>query len=345
MRIAYIGPNWGTSRHRADALQRLGHNVGLVDPWDCLGHSQWVGRWIHHAGAVGVHLVIDEPLFRQVRQSKPELVWVNQGEFLGPKLLQRLRTLSVPIVNYTNDDPFGGYQNGRRFRPYLKALPYYDLVAVVRELNVREAIDHGARRAVRVFMSADEVAHHPRETTPEDRRRYASEVAFVGTWTPERGSFMAELIRLGLPLSIWGDRWHKAREWPKLKPHWRGPGLHDERYATVILSAKVLLGLLSKANRDLHTQRSMEIPALGAVLCAERTSEHLSLYDEGVEAVFWSTPEECAAACRHLLANDAYRHSVARRGRERLQRNGHYNEQVLAAILRQVVGRVAESIR
>src|SRR5919106_5379148 len=332
MRISYIGRNSGTSRHRADALRRLGHVVTLVDPWDYLGSSRWVGRWLQHAGALGVPLVIDDRIFRRVRLSEPELVWIDQGAFLGPGLLRRLRSLAAPIVNYTSDDPFGG-RDGLRFRLYLKAIPYPDVITVVREVNVREARDRGARNVMRVWKSADEVAHRPRALGPDERRRYASDVAFVGTWMPERGPFIAELLRLGVPISLWGDRWHKAPEWPTLKPHWRGPGLHDERYASVILAAKVALGLLSRVNRDLHTTRSMEIPALGAALCAGRTSEPLSLYEDGVEAVFWSTAEECAAACRRLLADDAYRQSVARRGRERLHRNGHYNEQVLAAIL------------
>src|SRR5919106_656231 len=332
MRISYIGPNSGTSRHRADALRRLGHAVSLVDPWSYLGRSRWGGRWLHHAGALGVPLLIDRPIFRRVRESEPDLVWIDQGAFLGPGLLQRLRSLSAPIVNYTIDDPFGG-RDGLRFRLYRQAIPYYDLMAVVREVNVREARDRGARNVVRVWRSADEVAHCPRALAPDERRRYAGDVTFVGTWMPERGPFIADLVKLGVPVSIWGNSWHKAPEWPTLKPHWRGPGLHDERYASVILAAKVALGLLSRVNRDLHTTRSMEIPALGAALCAERTSEHLSLYEDGVEAVFWSTAEECAAACRRLLADDAYRQSVARRGRERLHRNGHYNEQVLAAIL------------
>lgn len=344
MRISYIGPNSGTSRHRADALRRLGHAVTLVDPWDVLGRSRWVGRWLQHAGALGVPLLIDDPIFRRVRLSEPELIWIDQGAFLGPGLLQHLRSLSAPIVNYTIDDPFGG-RDGLRFRLYRKALPYYDVIAVVREVNVREARDRGARNVVRVWRSADEVAHRPRVLGPQERRRYAGDVAFVGTWMPERGPFIAHLIKLGVPVSIWGNRWHKAPEWLTLKPHWRGPGVDDERYATVILSARVVLGLLSNGNRDLHTQRSMEIPALGAVLCAECTSEHLSLYKDGVEAVFWSTAEECAAACRRLLADDAYRQSVARAGRERLQRNGHYNERVLAGILKTVPGGVPESVR
>src|SRR5919106_4024178 len=130
MRISYIGPNAGTSRHRADALRRLGHAVSLVDPWDYLGRSRWVGRWLQHAGALGVPLLIDRPIFQRVRESKPELVWIDQGAFLGPGVLQRLRSLSAPIVNYTIDDPFGG-RDRLRFRLYLKAIPYYDVLAVV----------------------------------------------------------------------------------------------------------------------------------------------------------------------------------------------------------------------
>jgi spore maturation protein CgeB len=292
-----------------------------------------------------VPLLIDDAVFRGVREADPDLVWVNQGEFIGPKLLQRIRTLAVPIVNYTNDDPFsGGRHNGWRFRLYLKAVPYYDLISVVRDFNIREARGFGARRVVRVFLSADEVAHRPRDVTPEDRRRYASDVAFIGTWMPERGPFIADLIRLGVPVSVWGDRWHKAREWATIEAHWRGPGVFDDRYSTIILSAKVVLGLVSKDNRDLHTQRTMEIPALGVVLCAERTSEHLHLYDDGTEALFWNSPAECASACRRLLTNEDYRQSVARRGRERLQQNGNYNEQVLTSILNALTGGAAEAI-
>jgi len=337
LRIAYIGANRGTSRHRAEALRRLRHEVCIVDPWEHLGYSGLMDAWLHHAGAFGIGVLIDGPILRAVQQSDPELVWVNQGEFLGPRLLHQLRALSIPIINYTNDDPFGAHRNGLRFRLYLKALPYYDLLAVVRTVNVHEATVHGAQRVVRVFMSADEEAHRPHKVTPETRSRYRSEVAFIGTWMPERGQFMAALVRLGLPLSIWGDRWHKAREWSIIKSHWRGAAVYDERYAHVIQSTKVALGLVSKDNRDLHTTRSMEIPALGTVLCAERTSEHVSLYEEGIEALFWSTPDECATACRRLLADDAYRQSVARRGRARLQRNGNYNEQVLETLLDEVL--------
>ena len=34
LRILYLGHDSGTSRHRADALRRLGHKVDVLDPWE-----------------------------------------------------------------------------------------------------------------------------------------------------------------------------------------------------------------------------------------------------------------------------------------------------------------------
>lgn len=337
LRIAYIGPGRGTSLHRARALQRLGHTVTIVDPWSWLGGSKWVSRWLHYAGGFGVGFRINRRLLEAVAATRPELIFVNQGEFLGPDLVRRLRKLGVPTVNYTNDNPFSD-RDGLRFHRYRKALPYYDLLAVPRAENVEEAKRLGVSNVMRVWFSADELVHQPRELSPDLRERYRADVAFIGTWMPERGPLIAELIRYGVPLSIWGDRWHKAPQWPIIAPYWRGPGIYDDdEYAAAIQSARICLGLLSKGNRDLHTSRSAEIPALGGLLCAERTSEHEALYVEGREAIFWRDAEECAAQCRRLLADEPLRRETARRGHDRARRNNHYNEATLESIIGEVM--------
>lgn len=341
MRIVFLGSSGGTSTHRANALVRLGHLIEIIDPRAWLPRGRWVGPWMYRAGGVGSNIMLARRLAEAVAIEKPDLVWVDQGEWFGPRILRAIRERcgpAVSIINYTVDDPFGG-RDAWRFAGYLRAVPEYDLLAVVRAENVAEARARSARAVMQVWRSADEVAHATRELSIDQRRRFASEVVFVGTWMPERGPFMAELVRRGVPLSIWGNRWQKAPEWPQLAPHWRGPGLDtDDDYAAAILAAKVNLGLLSKGNRDLHTQRSLEIPALGGLFCAERTSEHLALYEEGREAVFWSDAAECAEQCMALLADEPQRQAIAAAGHARALRNGHYNERVMARILEAAMG-------
>jgi spore maturation protein CgeB len=91
--------------------------------------------------------------------------------------------------------------------------------------------------------------------------------------------------------------------------------------------------MLSIGNRDLHTHRSVEIPSLGSVLCAERTTEHLQLYSEGAEAVFWNDADECAKICAALLKDDERRKQIAELGHARCLANGHFTEPLLAKVI------------
>lgn len=236
------------------------------------------------------------------------------------------------MVLYVNDDPLSR-RDGNRWRSLLAAAKHYDLIAVVREQNVAELQALGVPKVLRVWMSYDELAHRPPALTPAERAEWSSEVSFIGTWMPERGPFLVELLRQGVPLSIWGDRWPKAPEWPVLRQAYRGPPLSPTDYTKAVAVSKISLGLLSKGNRDLHTRRSAEIPYIGGLLCAERTSEHAAMYRDGSEAVFWSTAAECAATCHALLADAERRERIRLAGMTRVRQLGMGNEDVCRRIL------------
>jgi spore maturation protein CgeB len=338
LRILYLGVDDGTSFHRAQALRRIGHDVEILDPWSFLPKNQLTGRVLDRLvfkGGAGVLEVYIRPLLsRAIEGRSYDVVWVDQGKLLGPSTVKRLKESAPFVINYNADDPFpSGDPNKRRFSLYRKAVPAYDLVVVVREENVTEAYAAGARRVLHTHMSADEVAHAPLPLTPEDEARWASDVSFIGGWMPERGPLLAKMLGLGVPLKIIGNRWVKAKEWPILKSAWAGPGLQGDNYVKAIQCAKVCIGLLSKGNRDLHTQRSAEVPYIGTVFCAERTFEHEAMYEEGKEAVFWSTAEECAEKISWLLENPEERLRIAKAGRERCIKNGMLNEVIMGTIL------------
>ena len=241
------------------------------------------------------------------------------------------------MINYNIDDPTGP-RDGARFAAYRQAAPEYDLLAVVREENVPELQALGAKNIMRVYRSADEVTHKRRPLSSDVIEKYSSEVLFLGTWMPERGPFLAQLIDLGTPLTIIGDNWQKAPEYEKLKPYIKFNGsLLGDDYAYAIQCAKVNLGLLSKGNRDLHTTRSLEIPSLGGLLCAERTTEHLKMYTEGIEALFWSDAIECAQVCKWAIDHESEAKAIALAGHTRFIKNKHGNDDIMNAIIQAAI--------
>ena len=338
LRILYVGPAFGTSLHRMRALQRLGCDVKQIDPSDWLPWRRGSSKLLHETGASFFDRLTASALARWLGREQFGLAFVNGGELIGPCGVKVLRSHAERVVNYCNDNAFTPYTK-RKWRLYEKALPCYDLVVVTHAAAVAPARAAGADEVIRVFFAADEIAHAQRALTltlsPLD---HASEVAFIGTWMPERGPFMAELVERGVPLSIWGDRWQKAPEWRSLRASWRGPGVYrDDEYAAAVSGGKVCVGLVSNVTGDLHTTRSIEIPSLGSLLCGQRTAEHQLMYEDGKEAVFWDDAKECAEQCAMLLADDELRRTIARAGHERCLRNGYFNEPILAQILQRAL--------
>jgi len=57
------------------------------------------------------------------------------------------------------------------------------------------------------------------------------------------------------------------------------------------------------------------------------------MYDENREAVFWSTPEECAAQCHRLLRDEETRRRIAFAGRQRVLASKQSTDDVVRRIL------------
>ena len=339
-KILYIGDSHqhATSRHRADALIRLGHQVEILDPYlllnfflrnKILGSLNWATgyRFIQRRMCNFLKTY-------KLNLTEIDLIWMNGGELFGPEALRLLKKLGAPIILYNNDDPTG-YRDGNRFSTLIQSIYLYDHCAVMRDINVEEYKKAQASSVQRVWMSYDELVHMPYENAELIPAKFRSEVSFIGTWMrhEHRDDFLLELVKRGVPIAIWGDRWNKSPLWPQLKKYYRGPSLGGRDYVAAIQGSKISIGMLSKGNRDLHTRRSLEIPYAGGVLLAERTSEHQLLYQEGVDALFWSDAEECASKCHSLLANDSLREEVRLAGMKRVRENKLGNEDICQQIL------------
>ena len=218
MKLLYIGPNSGTSALRIKAFKRGGHFVDIVDPGLLLPALPFIGPWTWHMGALGLDELISKRLLTAVPTFDYDLAFIDPGNLVSKSLIRKLRDHVGVVVSFNLDNPFV-QRDGARWRMFLSALPEYDLFVTPRLSSVDAAFRHGARHAVRLFQCADEVRDRPRALTEEQRRRFTSDVCFVGTWMPERGPFLKGLIDLGVPLTIYGTGWRKAPEYYTIRAH------------------------------------------------------------------------------------------------------------------------------
>lgn len=340
MKILYLGDSWpdGTCAQRREALKRLGHDVLAWNPSEFIPGQTTIPFFASFNVRTGYRLVTDLVAARlraRLASQRWDLAWVDCGAELPPAFYRWLQKMGAPVVNYMTDNPFQN-RDFRKWDLYRKSLSLHDLTVVPRLENVAQAREAGAKNVLRVGFSYDPVAHSPSLGPAREKKHGA---VFVGSWMPERGPFALAVLRAGLGLKIIGNGWPRSPEWAALKPHWLGPSVYGRRYVETVESAHIALGLLSKGNRDLHTTRSVEVPFIGsAAFCAERTSEHTDMYREGMEAVFWDSPDECAKVCNRLLDDPDECGRIAARARNRVVKLKLSNDEVMASILGHIGG-------
>lgn len=321
-----------------EAMRRLGNEVNILNP-QCLlkPQSSWRSA-IHYL--TGYRFLQSELLqalqsCSMLQRLQPDLVYVLGGELLGPEVVLWLKhKFSIPILLLNNDDPTGT-RDWRRFFSLRAALPFYDLCVCVREINMLEWLAVGVKRVFRVWMFFDEVVHLPSNLMDDVVRLESDCLLFIGTHITgeHRDNFLLKLKQAGLPIQIIGARWQRSPHWSELRQCHKGNAFWGTAYASALAKASICLGFLSHGNRDLHTQRSVEAPFAGGLFCAERTSEHQLLYEEGYEAIFWESAEECILVCRDLLNDPLQRESIRHAGSSRVRELGVGNEDLSRSIL------------
>lgn len=342
--ILYIGcdSKGSTSLYRAEALKRLGHKVIICNPNNAAPKmlNHFFGGRLHYRTSyrfVQKHIChwLNSILSKEREMN---LVWVDSGELIGVDAIKIIRKRGLPVVLYNHDDPTGR-RDGSRFRTLQKAIPFYDLCVAVRGINVPEFYELGAKKVLLVSRSYDEVVHKPFLFDSEIDDMFKSEVSFIGTWMrgEDRDVFLVNLIKHGIPISIWGNRWEKSKYFSIIKPFYKGPALDGRDYVAAIQGAKICLGMLSKGNRDLCTTRTFEIPYAGGLFCAERTEEHLDLYKDFEEAVFWDNADECVLLCKKLLEDNDLRENIRLSGMRRVRNLSVGNEDICKKILNKLM--------
>jgi spore maturation protein CgeB len=217
-------------------------------------------------------------------------------------------------------------------RHFLRGLPLYDIYFTTKSYGVSELKELGCPVVEFSANAYDPHTHKPYKLSETEKERWGANVGFIGTFEKDRFQQMLSLADEGVEVRVIGSFWERVVSYhPKLKISCGGVIGAD--YAKAICATKINLGFLRKGNRDKQTQRSIEIPACGGFMLAERTDEHLELFEEGKEVEFFGSKEELLDKVKYYLSHDDKRKMIARAGRERCLKSGYsYHDRLKEAI-------------
>lgn len=256
--------------------------------------------------------------------------WFEKSSMLRPETLKLIKH-ALPescLISISEDDMYAMHN---RSSYYEKSLCLYDVVFTTKIYNLEELRHLGAKRTEFFLDSYDEDLHRPLARFDAIENKDI-DVSFVGTYEKERAESIKWLATQGVRVIVFGNGWASLKNnHPNLDIQDRP--VYGEEYVEIINRSKINLGFLRKINRDQVTSRSMEITGAGAFLLAERTGRHLELFEEGVEADFFSSDEELLEKIKKYLRAPEEARRIGLAGQARCVRSGYGMQEQMLAML------------
>lgn len=256
------------------------------------------------------------------RSSMPDILWIDKGNTVLPSTLRQLRRRSpgLIVIGYSPDDMMQWHCSSYYF---LRGLRYYDAFITTKSFGVAELRRQGCPRVIFSENAYDPATHRPALLSGGRSIEQTVGVGFIGHHERLRCRSIARLCDAGIPVTVTGPGWHRHRRFLPATATVLPPAYgHD--YAARISATLVNLGFLRKMNRDVQTQRTVEVPACRGFLLAERTEEQQHLFAEGVEADYFSDDDELIQKARFYLANPGQARRISEASLQRC-RSGRYS--------------------
>jgi len=334
--ILYVGPlqPGGTCLQRLKALQFLGHDITGVDTVPSAvekGSRSLIQRIITRFFGPRDFAETNESIIQLIKNKSFDILWIDKGLIIKPKTISAAKELypAIKLISYSPDDMLNPHNQSKY---YLDCIPLYDVHITTKSYNVAELRQLGAQKVLFLDNAFCPFTHRPQKVSEKGRKFLGGPVGFIGTFEEDRAQQLAYLAQRGIDVKVWGNWPRKLRnKYPKLQV--MENGLWDLDYAKAICSFDINLCFLRKGMRDLQTTRSIEIPACGGFMLAERTHEHLKLFKEGKEAAFFESREELLYNVNYYLRHDQERNRIAAAGRKRCIESGYSNNERLNDII------------
>lgn len=313
MKVLFIGPKSGNSYLQYLALKEINKQTHFFNDRNILFYNRITEKIFWHISPFIFENYLYKKIISKINSSY-DIIIVKAGHLIGKKLIIELKKKTKKIVCMCNDNPFVK-RDKNKWKLFLQAAPFYDLISYQDKSRIVLAKKNGLKNSFLNLPSFDEKIHKKFKISKKDKVKFKNDIIFIGTWSPHKGKFLYKLNELGLNFKIYGSHWKKDKNYDSLKGITNTGNVKNPNYSKLIQNSKIALCLFSEQNLDTITARSVEIPAIGTLLCSFRTKSMTDILIENKEAIFFKTPNECFRKCNYYLNNPIKAKKIAYRGK------------------------------
>jgi hypothetical protein len=333
--VAPLGPG-NTSLYRLEAFRRIGQEMVPFGLERFYYQSRYLNALQYRYPVGPLIAPVNRALVAAIQEHRPDVVWFDKPVHIQAASIEAAKAAGATTVCYNQDNPFGPRNDGC-WMQFVKIFKMFDLHCLFRTVDV----DRYARWGlpfIKITLSYDPLQHFPPPPGWSDADR-TRELSYTGSPLEKRADFLRALgEQYGLPVSVAGPRWEGA--WPPelLAKYVVGGMMKDAAYRESLWKSKINLAFVTEMNEEDVAHKSFEITACAQFLLALRSPGHQEAFEEGMEAEFYGSIEECADKAHFYLTHPKQRQEIAAAGRARSVRSGYDNDSQLARVLSKLDG-------
>ncbi len=261
-----------------------------------------------------------------VKKIHYDLVLILKAGDMEEEILFEVRKHVPILANWWVDDPFNQDAN-------LDLYKYYDYFFVFDSYYIPELKKLGLENAVWLPCAFNPSNYFPGEANS----KYATDLAFVGSYFPPREELFSYLKNEKLDISIWGPGWENAplqnffKKYPKSL---KGSNLPNAEAANLYRSAKICLNLNhSHSKIDGINQRMLEIIASGGFQLCDYRDGFSAIFEDSKEIAYFKDSSDIPELVDFYLENEEKRKSIIQKGMKKVVRD-HSFEARARSVLR-----------
>jgi len=313
---------FGTSDAYSHFLGELGHEAHeVVLNCDHLQRAWALEHGVTRKRRVGHHKDLS-PLLEQAEQFRPDVVYVQDLNALGPRALRGLRSRAQLLAGQIASPA-----------PSMRRLALYEVVVTSFPHFVRRFRANGiASEYLRIGFDSRVLEHLPNADATHD-------VVFVGGLSRSgphaKGNRLMEEVAERVPIDYWGyghDRWPPESA---VRRRYHGHAWGLDMYRVLRQSRIALNRHIDVAEDHANNMRLYEATGVGTLLITDAKRNLPELFEPGEEVVTYGDQDELIEKIQHYLANEPERARIAKAGQSRTLREHTFGVRMgeLAAIL------------